>query len=270
MKNTLPSEPKRKYDINAENFTTYVQLLLDTMSASQRESIPEDIVVKIFKGSKFHAIKLNSMEKIFLLSTVFGKDVLILIGDKSAEDIFVKPETIDVAVKVLKRKAPIVELSEQMQANAYFALAGKDMMETVGYMRLSSILPIWRTTIPAARRTRRKETRFDHHRVAMKAMAKLMMDYSLRLSRMKLDHNFTHAEFYALLYFFHGEGKVSGYKTMFKGLQGVRSAYQFRAITRLTREGYLIRRGVSKGTSYSLSAKGDEALIKIMEKLIAK
>lgn len=259
-----------KYDIFNPNLDMLVDMLLSEMTSAQRAEVPPDLMIKAFKKGKPKANSLRLGEKLFLLSAAFGLQSFIVVsGENNGKDL-ASPETLKTAIKASKGKKPILDFAEDMLAMTGFVVGDKEVIEALTFMRLISVNDIYRQVIPAVRRVpREKQTQFEEHRKSVRGIVKMFAQYEANKKRIPMDFGFATPEWYAMLFFFDGEKKGTDfYNETFRYAQAASRTNMQMALTRLTRDGYLIARGGTHKRVYSLSAKGDKAILDIFQKLI--
>lgn len=259
-----------KYDIFNPNLDMFVDVLLAEMTPAQRIEIPPDLMIKAFKKGKPKASALRIGEKMYLLSVAFGIDTFIAVaGSKNGKDL-ASIESLKSALKASKGKKPVLEYAEELVAMCGFVLSSKQVMESLAFTSLVSVTDIYKQVIPAVRRVpREKQTQFEEHRKALKALVKMFGHYEANKKRIPMDFGFSTAEWYAMLFFFDGEKKGTAfYNETFRYALAASRTNLKKALTRLTLDGFLIARGATHRRVYSLSAKGDKYLLDIFQKLI--
>lgn len=247
-----------------------LDMLLTEMSTSQRLEVPTELMIKAFKKGKPNAAGLRMGEKMYLLSVVFGRRVHIVVSGGENDKDLVSQEMLKAALKASKGKKPILEFAEEMFAVGGFVLGDKNVIESMAFMNLVSVTDIYKQVIPAVRRVpREKQTSFEEHRKALRTLVKMFMNYEANKKRISLDFKFATPEWYAMLYFFDGERKgTEFYNETFRYAHAASRTNMQIALKRLTDDGYLIARGHTHKRVYSLSSKGEKAVLDIFQRLV--
>ncbi len=262
-----PGIPKKPFEIYNEHFSNYVTSLVMDMTDAQRAALPYSISKKAFLQSGFRSDRLTFGELSQLAITAFNKRIVILVD--SDDDSATTIDTLKDALLVQRRKKPLHEVAEKMQTDAMFVLADRELIEATLSLRLVAQSQVWRHLLTKAKKLPKagKNIGFRERRAVIKAMASLLCKYDSLKAVLPGEFGVSLAEWYALLFFFEGEKTPGEYRRMFKSTPGGKRGNLKKATQRLTRVGLLAGRGRARTQVYSLTAKGDELVIRVLERL---
>lgn len=258
-----------RYELYNENFSRWFNILIEGITAQQQNMIPKDLAKRLYDRSKN---PLQFHQQMYLISAVFGIPVVVLIGSKGEDGEGVKIPDLKEMLKTMKGKGKSTyEQAEQMFADFHFAVAGQDMIQGAMFTRLICATDIYKSVIPAVKRKTLggKAAKFEEHRSALRFMIRMFTSYESNKKRISTDYGFSMAEWYALLFFYGEEKKgTTFYRETFKYAHAASQSLMKNALTRLVRDGYLTARGATHSRMYTTTAKGDDAILHIMDKLI--
>lgn len=257
----------RPYDFFSENFLAYVSKLIDDMTPDQRAAIPLRISKKAVLKDGFKAERLNFADLMYLLITTFNRQAVIIVSGNSNDADVQTLDTLKDAMQMQRRKIPQHVISEKLQLNAMFVIGDKQLMEAAAYASLVSHSKLWRSTLLNAYTYPKvgRGSGFREFREAYRMMVAVLAKYESSKSILITNYSLTHSEWFALLFFSKGEEKASVFKAVYKAVPGGSNMALKKAVSRLVRIGYLMSRGTSHTARYSLTAKGEEVLQKLME-----
>lgn len=260
-----------RYDVYNPNLDIMLTELVQEMTEVQRINLPKDITNKLFRRGNLSIGNLRINEKMYLLSSVFKRQVAIVVSGKPDSQEGVNPVDFTKMLKASKGKASTLEVAEELYTEGVFVIGDKDLMESIGFSRLICCTDIWRTVIPAVRRKPKlgKITKFEEHRRAFKSIVAMYGNYESNKRRITMDFGFSMPEWYAMLHFYDSEKKgTSFYADRFKLSLAASRSNMKNALTRLVRDGYLSARGGTLKRLYTLTAKGEEAMLNIFDKIV--
>jgi hypothetical protein len=259
-----------KYDIYNPNLDMYLEEFLNTMSQEKRDKIPTELIRKCFKKGKANVSALRFGEAAFIASTVFDIPVYVVFGGKDKDAGIMAEDVLSQARKVYTAKGSITSLAEKIHTLAGFVVGDKNIVESLAMIRLAACTDYYKQVIPVMRRkARMAPARFEEHRTAYRKMVKLMMNYESKKKKIYLDYGFTSAEWYCMLFYFDVDKKGNAfYGETFRFAVAASQDNMRKALTTLTRRGMLTTRGGAKIRTYTLSAKGENAMLEIFEKIV--
>lgn len=255
-----------RFDIYNENFEGVFNDMLINITQPQLSVLPNDMKFKILKNKKHPASSFNFIEKVYILSTAFDKNITI-----SIEDINDGVSKVEFRNAVLAQKGKLKnsELLKYPKTMASFILADKDLFSSMMYLNHVYTTEIYQLVrkINVAQRSKRDKL-YNQGIETVKSLVKLFMNYELNKKMLIGEFGFDMAQFYAILYFSTGERLgVDFYNKDFKFSYSANKRDMSTALLVLYNNGYLFRRGEKRYT-YSLTAKGLDVLNKIVERII--
>lgn len=258
---------KRSYEIYNEHFEHYINSLVNDMTDAQRASLPYELTKRGFDKSGFKANRLSFSELSYMAVTCFNKRMVIMFDDDT-EDSGVTINSLNDALLVGKRKIPLEKIAENMQVNGIFVLGGRDLIEATLSMRLVAQSQLWRYLMSKSKGLAKgKSNGYRERRAVLRAMVGLLCKYDSLKGVINGEFGLSIAEWYCLMFYFDGEKKPGEFRKMFKGSPGGQRLSLKKANSRLTKMGYLLPRGQKSTQVYSLTAKGDELVNKIMQRV---
>jgi DNA-binding MarR family transcriptional regulator len=256
-----------KYDFYNENFETYFNDKIDTITAAQKSLLSNELLSKLFKGPKKLAGSLSFKEKTYILNTCFSVETAIYIYDPGMK--INKSDLVDVR-KANSGKMTNSELLENPRIQSGFVMSDKNLFQTLSYMNhiyTSEIYTLFRG-IRHLDRTN-KDRNYARGKEVIGGVTDLVLKYEQYKKRIIMEFDLTPQRLYVLLYFSSGEkyGKhffqrdfTYAFNSTARMLSG--------SVRQMHDLGYLIRRGDKHNYKYTLSSKGVALLDKIVSKVI--
>jgi hypothetical protein len=259
-----------RYDIISQNFDLFFGKKLAEMTEGQKEMLDKILLRKAFGGKSGKENYLNFLEKAFILGTVYNEAIYILIANRGDAENALTPASFVTAAKALKGdKGAMGELVEEVQETGTFVVSTRELFDTVGTMNLACVSDLYRLTLPLASRKIRPNKEVDAYHTSMKFLIQFLSNYEGNKKRFETDYGLTMSDWYAMLYFYDKEKVGSGfYKDGF--LLSVQSnlSTKKRALTHLSKMGYLFTRGKTNRKMYRLSPKGLHVMQQIFDRIV--
>lgn len=258
----------RKWEIDNENFDHYLTELFKGMSDAQKSKLPIDLSIKFDKGVKQAISLLTFVQKLYVLSVAFGKDISLIIEDEKG----INEKTFTSIKKSEAGKKKTGELVDEFRTAGAFFLGNHDLMNWLEYANMVCATPMYKLM------SGYKSEMKDRSRVQQRAkttkesvggILEMLVHYEGNKKRMATDYDISPGEWYALMFFYMGESIPTTFyddKFLYSYLSNRRSLSV--ALTSLKRKGMLDTRGESRNIKYYITPKGREMLIKIMERIV--
>lgn len=256
-----------RYDLYNENFDFWFKGWVESMTPNQKSLIPDDLLFKLFTNKGGTRGDLSFKEKVHILASGFGKEVIIVVKD---EDNGIDAKDFNNAQKAKKSKMMNSDLINNDRTNASFILASKSLFESMAYLSHVYTSDIW-TFINKINTTdvSVKAKNFAKGKDAIKSLVRLLLNYELNKKRIVMEQNMTTSMLYAILFFSTGEKKgVDFYNGNFKYAYNCNRSEMHRGLLELYKKGYLDRRGSVMKQTYFLTSKGVDLLDSICKKII--
>lgn len=255
------------YDFYSENFENYFKDIVVGMTQIQKDSLPEQLLFKLFSGEKLTHGNLSFKEKVYILNTVFRKKVEIVIED---ENDGISLEDYCLAKKAQAGKRTNTELLSEPRVQASFVLADRDFFKSIAYFNqifTTEIYKLYKRTFDFDRT--QKDINYNKGREVVKHITELILSYEINKKRFVMTNNLNPGKLYALIYFSTGEKLGSSFiKKDFKYSYNCNAVMLSKAVKELTDTGYLDRRGGTTKYRYTLTAKGQHILNRVIEQII--
>jgi len=255
----------KKYDLYNENFEFWFRNLLIGMDYAQREKMPEDLLIKLERYIKGGTQHFSFLETMFILSTCLGFNGTLLIEDEQGMS---EKEYVESRKAFLGRKRN-AEIMKYRGTEINFVLASKNLFETVSYLNSVYTGDVYKvikeidfksTTKISADNAKGRET--------VKGVARLLLTWERNKKKISLMFRLKPAHIYALLYFDIAKPGTNFYNGDFKYSYNANRREMVDALTFLHKNNYLIRTGLKRSYTYSLSAYGISVRDKIFTTLI--
>lgn len=258
------------YDIVSENFDLYFHNLLSGMTEQQRDSVDGKLARKVFKGKTLRVDKLTFPERAYILGSVFKRPLFVLIGNEGDAAEALSPSLFQAAANAYKGKdGAMGELAADVVDNGNFIIGTRELLDHLSMLRLVCATDIYRLVLPLQKRKLKPSANVAEFHAALKYNIRYLSHYEGQKKRMETDYGITLSEWYALLHYYSGEKSGSSfYKEAYLNAVQCNRTTKKKALTRLTMDGYLFRRGKTNKVQYSISPKGQDTVIKIFDRLV--
>jgi hypothetical protein len=262
------TEPKRiSPDIRIPNLDEFLLGLLYAMTEEQKERIPSELLNRIYKKGSYSVDRLIFQDKVLLFSLVFKKHIAVVIEDERSS---LTVEQFLNALRIEYGKARTTDVASDLQVNGAFVFGPKEVMDGYSYMRLASCTDIFRV-VSKVRRLSKGVNQNNYHKwmAAMKYVTAMISAYEIHKGKIWKVHQIRQSEFYALLFFYHGE---KPFKDLLSSDYLLAEAGSYaklaRAVTDCIKKGLLMRRGDARKYMCSITAEGKRRVDAIFERII--
>lgn len=259
---------KTKIDIISENFDLIFEREIESLSQEAKESLPRDIMFKIFrKGGAFDSkstSRLSFDEKMFVLWKAKKKRLGIWIEDEKvglSVDQFVDLRQSD------RQRDYGIEQAEGMVVPGVMVLAGKELADTFTYLNHLTTGSAYNYLIKGKNNTTHPITKNNREG---SYIAKFLANYDGQKKNIVANTGLTIPEFYVLLTLFDGREVISS--TIHK--EKFRRAYQstpskiIRSFKTLQDKGFILKFGVAKGAKLQITPLGKDTISRIFDRYI--
>lgn len=263
----MPLKTLRNLDIYAPNFDYMLLQKINNMTPDQRELIPPELKFKIFKKKEASVDNMNFTEKMYLLSVCFKQTVIIATMD---EDANISAKEFKNVIEAQKGNLKNVDILEAMHVKGLFVQSDKELMRAWQYMNHLQGTDIYDLIKGAhPREASKRELKFKNYQRNIAGVVRAFANYESKKKDVLINFQISVPKLYALLYFYDGEKKGSDfYNIAFKHAYTSNRGDLSSALAELYQNGYLDRRGARKNMRYSITSRGIEFLIRILNKLI--
>lgn len=254
-------------DIYCPNFDHFLQVKLESITDAQLEKLIFSVQHKIKRFKDSGVSKMSLPEKMHILSIAFNRPVFIVVG---SEEDGISPELFKEAIKARHGKVKNSKLLGDLVEDFTFVLGDKQVSESLLYMnhiQTTDIYNLIRMNNPREKSSR--YIKFEKKHEMLKGVVDYFMKYESRKKTVLEQFNLTVGKLYGLLFLYDGEKPCKDfYDKQFKYAYGKDRSELSRALAEMNRDGYLSRRGETKNLKYSMTSKGIDLLIKVLNKLL--
>lgn len=254
-------------DIYCPNFDHFLELKLENISENQIGLLEPLLQTKIRRYGSRAIGYMNLTEKVHLLSIGFGSHVIIAVEDPEKG---IDSKVFKDVVKAETGKIKNSQLLEKLQTNAVFIQTDKQVMESLVYMghvQTTEIYNLIKLNDP--REKSAKELKFKPKQEVQEKLVTKLIQYESLKRRVLEQFNLNQPKFYGLLYFYKGERLCKDfYDRQFQHAYSKSRADLSKGLAELYRTGHLSKRGTTRGLTYSITSKGIDLLIKVLNKLL--
>lgn len=256
-----------KYDFYSENFENYFKSKIESITEAQKNKLPDSLKYKIFKNKEIVCSMLSFKEKVYVLNICFDANVVIHINDPGVE---LGAEDFKTIEDTQRGKVTNTELLQSPKIQSGFVMGDRNLFQAMTYlnhMYTSEIYTLFRK-IKVSDRSK-KDKNYARGKEVVAGVTDLILKHEQYKKKIIMEFNITPQELYALLYFSTGEkfGKHFAQRD-FKFAFNSTGRMLTGTIKNLTDKGYLNRRGKTSHYRYTLTAKGQDLLNKIISRII--
>lgn len=254
-------------DIYCPNFDHFLELKLENITEHQIGLLENTVQAKVLKYKSKSVGYMSLPEKMHVLSIGFSAHVVISVEDPENG---VSPKMFKDTVKAETQKIKNSQLLDKMMAEAVFIQTDKQVMQSLVYMSHVQTTDIYNLIkINYPRERSQKEEKFKVKHEAQEGLITRLIQYESLKRRVLEQFNLNQPRFYGLLYFYKGERLCKDfYDKQFKYAYSKSRADLSKGLAELYRGGYLSKRGTTRGLTYSITSKGIDLLIKVLNKLL--
>lgn len=256
-----------KYDFYSENFENYFKDKIAGITPAQKQKLPDSLLYKLFKGAKVAPAMLSFKEKVYILNTCFDANVVIHVNDPEME---FSDQDIKAIQKTQNGKMTNTELLAQPKIRAGFVMGDRNLFQAMTYLNHAYTSQIY-TLLRKVRTEERsvKDKNYARGRQVVEGVSDLILKYEQYKKRLIMQYNLSPQQLYALLYFSAGEKLGKDFiQRDFRYAFNASARMLSGSIKSLVDSGHLNRRGKTTHFQYTLTAKGQDLLNKVISKVI--
>lgn len=254
------------YDRNLEN-------LLENITPEQKKQIPNQLLVKIFKNKAASVNTLSEQQKDYIYYFLFNKRIYKIVEDNERGmniEEFIKARDTYSRNRQAKKMLTVPDATGDMHFYGMFILGTKDLVDAMSYFWIVSHMPTFKLLSEVRKTAKRiknsKMEQVKHHTINL---VRMISNYEAVKKRIPMEYSLTMPEWYMLMFFYDGEKKGStGYREKYIYAYSASKNNLAGALVRLTKDGFLDRRGKAGRATYSLTPKGKDIVDKILLKVI--
>lgn len=257
-----------KLDFFNENFEEYFMRKVSSLTNQQIAILPTELKNKLFLGGLVRSsYKLRFAEKVFILSTVFNTEMVIMIKD---ENDGIGPDQWSTAIAAQKGKIKNGDLSKNIPVNNMFIAGNKELMSPIIYLNHIFCSDIYNLfSIPVVREKSVQEKQHIKRAKEYKGIIEAFTHYEATKKLIAHEFKLDMPSWYALLYFGNKERLGRPFYTQdFKYAYSSNKMNLYSALKKLVDTGYMSQRGKRTELKYSLTAKGLDTLNQIIDRVI--
>lgn len=259
---------KEGYDIQSDNFDFFFESQLATMSQSQKELVPDNLLHKVvpvngFVNERF-ARKLTFFQKMFVLFKALNKRVIIIVEDEekgmTEEDYFAFK-------KKMKKHDFGTSITGNFITQASFILGNKELCETYHRLNLLSGGSAYGYLVQAKNKNNTKPAQWI---TAINYINRFLTHYEANRKKITLNTGITISEWLVLVHLYHGNLVPSStiYKEWYKASFNSSATNIKTAFSSLRQRGYVEKVGVSKAAKIKITALGRDKVNEILKKYV--
>lgn len=257
-----------KLDFFNENFEEYFMKKVSSMTSQQVSVLPSELKNKLFQGGLIRSsYKLRFSEKVYILSTVFDTEMVLIFKDKNEG---IGPDQWAAAIAAEKGKINNSKLAEDIPFNSMFILGNKELMSPIIYLNHVFCSEIYKLfSIPVVREKSLQEKKHIKRSAEYRGIVDVFTHYEATKKLIAHEFKLDMPSWYALLYFGNREKIGRPFYTQdFKYAYASNGKNLYTALKKLVDAGYILQRGKRIAIKYSLTAKGLDTLNQIIDRVI--
>jgi hypothetical protein len=256
-----------KADIYCPNFDHYLQLKLENITEYQIANLEMSVQRKITRHRSDAINYLSLTEKMHILSVGFGDNVLIVVQNNEEG---ITPKVFSDTVKAAAGHLNNSVLLDKVISKGIFVQGDRQVMDALIYLNhieTSDIYNLFKLNHPKRKGSREKK--FDEKMQILSEVVDYMLQYE-SVKRRVLDlYRLNVPKLYGLLFFYKKERLCKDfYDRKFKYAYCKTRSELSRALAEMYRAGLLNKRGTTRELKYSITSKGIDLLIKVLNKLL--
>lgn len=259
---------KLQFDILCENFDHFFAKEASIMSPNQKESLPPELVYKIFKRGHTYdnkaTTKLSFIAKLFILFKASRKRWIIIVEDEvngmSEEQYFEYK-------RLHGRNEVNVDLAEPLVSQGIFVLGCKELVDSYAKLNMVSISGVYNYLV----KSKNKDyTKPDEWIAQMNYVARFLSNYESNRKTIAMQTRLNMSEFMVLLNIYHGKSVLSAsiWKDVYRYSFNSSKTLIKVAFGTLQSKGYIEKIGVNKGANIQITALGKDVINDIMSKYV--
>ena len=267
---TLVMADKLKLDIQNTNFDQYFEKKVLDMSQSQKETLPKELLYKVFRnGGGFNgknSSKLSFLSKIFILWRALKHNWFLVVEGEAGEGASVE-EFIALKNAVKKGRNYDTESATDFLKSGTFVTGSKELMDTLGYLNNLSISPAYNFV---SRSKNVPKSRVQVWKQHMTYMCKLFSNYEGLKKKMVMEKGLSMSDILVLMAIYDGK-EVNGpvlSKGVYKHTYHTSSTQVKRSLGALLMLGLVAKTGNTSSSKFRITALGSNKIDEIMGKYI--
>lgn len=254
-------------DFYCPNFDHYVELRLENITEYQIGLLEDSVQRKITRHRKDAISYLSLNEKMHILSIAFGQEVVLAVQDNEKG---ISPKMFRETTKALKGEMKNSELLDKLVPEAVFVMTDMQAMQALLYMshvETTDIYNLFKLNHPRQKGSR--EEKFSKKQQVLSDVIDTFVQYESVKRKVLDQYKLNIPKFYALLFFYKRERLCKDfYDKQFKYAYCKSRTELSRNLAEMYRLGMLNKRNSTRELKYSITSKGIDLLIKVLNKLL--
>jgi len=257
---------KTLFDLSAENFDYYFANELNKISPESKDSLPEDVSFKIFRGggkqNTTSTSKLGFIAKLFILWKALNKRWFLLVEDEenglSTDDFL--------ALRAAQKKRDYkFGTTQWLVSSGTFVLASKELSDSFAYLNRLSLSPSYNFLTKAKNKSSNGAAEWSKQ---MEYICNFIMTYEANKKRWVADYGISMPEWLVLIYLYHGKEVVGSpiYKSVYKRAYQSSPTKLRRCFGVLQSKGLMQKTGEGNGARLSITPLGKDIVNTILTK----
>lgn len=254
---------KTRFDISTEDFDYYFANQLPLISADGKETLPRDVVFKLFKGggepNAKNTSKLNFIARLWILWKCLRKRFWIVVEDENG----LNPQQFYELSQAKTRNANMIETAKGVIAESHFVLANKELGDALDQLNRICVSPAYNYLVKSKNPIPNKVKEWKDQ---MRYIVKVIRRYEGMKKAWVAETGLSIPEFYVLLGFYDVDemnGAVLYNDTFKRAYQSSPNRIKS-AFGTLQQRGYITKRGESKGAKMAITSLGTDAVNSIL------
>lgn len=255
-----------RFDISSQNFDQYFAKELLKITEEGKESLPREIVYKIFKkghrGTARETVRLSFLAKIYILAKSLRKNIYVVVED----DVNGLNEQEFLAYKKLwPKKSVTIETAQGFVSECNFVLAKKEVSETFNFLNNISGSKHFTYLTKTKNLPPNKTTQWNKE---MNYICRFLSYYESNRKRLHINTGVNFSEWLVLLYLYDGELRpsVTIHREWYKYSFNSSSTKLKMAVKTLQTRGYIEKIGSTFKAKVRITTIGRQACTDILSK----
>lgn len=254
----------KRYDIDSENFNLFFEQQLQNLNENSKTLLPKDVLFKLFKkggnNSDTSTSRLRGIEKIYVLWKALNFDcAIVLLNQKDgigADDFN----------KIMKHYSPNKGTEDSNKISSSFILADKELSETIAEINKRNNSPAYKYAIGA----KNNKSKNGNWKVQANYLTRLLANYEANKKRWVMDTGLTIPEWYVLIYLYDSRPHTCSiiYKEYYRHAYTAGAGQIRGGFSLLQKKGLIIKKGVTKGATFQITALGSDMVNDILAKYV--
>ncbi len=259
---------KTVFDLDCENFNLYFANRLKTITPQAKESIPKDVLFKMFlKGGDVNAkgsSKLSFLAKLYVLWKSLRSNIFIVIEGDDKNGLTVE-EFVNLKQAVKVRDYNIDRSNEYLLPTATFVTGSKELVQTLAYLNNLSTSPAYKHLLRTKNPVPNKS---QQNRDATNYVCRFLSHYEANRKKIGMESGLSISDWLILIHIYHGKEVESNtlWKDIYKYSYNSSKTKIKVAFGTLQSRGYIVKHGASRGTKIQITPFGVTAVNDILQK----